>query len=437
MNASNRKLGYFAGATALILGLGVLSSSSGCDEAAEQCGLTCPDQGVAEGNAGISGFVAIDSFFRSVVNFKTVANGVAADINAELDGIQASFGITDAELTAKGSIGAALKAKIEGQVSLKIDAQPAKCEVDASISASASVDCQVAAGCEIDPGMASVSCMGECTVEASAEGKCSGDATLKCTASGPSVACTGSCTGSCSVVLAAAASCEGTCDGECNGECAGNTATGGRCNGQCMAMCKGTCEVSGSAAASCTGTCNGSCEVTAPQGGCQAGAKVECEFMAKAEASCTGRCDGEFTPPSANCDASASCQASAKAEAKFEARCTPPSVDIQANFTGGAEAEARFTNAIGDLKVRLPRLLAALKRASFVIDAGTQLGTDGAAAIQGTLGAFGKGDVGVVAAYRIATCVPDELTASSDAIKKSGAKLSAQITAAAGLTGTL
>lgn len=428
MNASNKKLGYFAGATALVLGLGILSTS-GCDEAAKQCGLECPAQGVAKGNAGISGYVAIDSFFRSVVNFKTVANGVAGDIKAELDGLQASFGITPAELTSAGSLGAAISAKIEGKVTLDIDAQPAKCEIDASVSASASVDCQVAAGCEIDPGMASVSCMGECTVEASASGECSADATLKCSASGPQVKCEGACNGSCTVDLAVAGSCEGACNGTCNG----STSNGASCEG----MCQGKCELSGNAAASCTGTCNGSCEYTPPSGGCEAGAKVECEFMAKADAKCSGRCDGEFVPPSANCDASASCQASAKAEAKFQARCTPPSVDVKAEFTGGASAQAEFENAIGDLRIRLPRLFASLKRADLVVDAGKQLGADGAAAIEGTLDAIGEGDLGVVASYRIVNCVPNELKASASAITESGKKLSAQVTAAAGLTGSL
>lgn len=429
MNASNKKLGYFAGATALILGLGMLSTSSGCDEAAKQCGLECPDKGVAEGNASISGFIAVDAFFKSVVNFKTVATGIAGDIKTELDGIQASFGISDAELTAAGNIGAAVKAKISGQVTIKVDAQPAKCEIDASFSAQASVDCQVEAGCTGTPPEASVTCMGECTVEASAEGTCSGEAKVSCEASGPSVACTGECTGTCTATLDVAAKCEGAC----NGECDGSTSNGATCAG----MCKGTCEASGMAALNCKGSCNGSCEYTPAMAKCDAGAKVECKFAAMAEAKCSGKCEGEFKPPTLDCDASASCEASAKAEAKFEARCTPPSVGLDVKFTGGAAAEAKFKNAVGDLKVRLPRLLAALEHAKVVVDAGKQLGADGAAAVKATLGAFGDGEVGLVAGYRIANCVPDELAASATAITDSGKGLSAQVTAAAGLTGSL
>ena len=215
MNASNRKLGYFAGATALVVGLGILGSSSGCEEVKDVCDLDCPDTGVAEGNASISGFVAIDAFFQSVVNFKGVATGVAADIKAELDGIQTAFGVSAADLKAQGNLGAAIKAKFDA--SFEVDAQPAKCEIDASFSAQANVECQASANCEGTPPSATVECSGSCTVEASAEGKCDAMADVTCEVSGPQLTCMGECSGSCTVDLTVAAKCDGACNGTCDG----------------------------------------------------------------------------------------------------------------------------------------------------------------------------------------------------------------------------
>jgi len=432
MNASNKKLGYFASATALVVGLGILSTS-GCDQIKDACNLDCADTGVAEGNASISGNVAIDSFFQSVVNFRGVATGVAADISAELDGIQTAFGISNAEVTAKGSLGAALKAKLAAdfKASIKVDAQPAKCEVDASFSAEANVECQAHANCEGTPPSASVECSGTCTVEASAEGKCEGMAEVSCEVSGPQLTCMGECSGTCTVEIMGTAK----CDGACNGKCDGSTSNGASCAG----MCEGTCEVGGTAAASCSGKCNGSCEYKAPMAGCEANAKVECKIKAEAKAQCSGKCDGEFTPPKVDCDAAASCEAHAKAEAKFQAKCTPPSINVRLTVDGSVQGSARaqLDYAVADLKARLPRLLAAVKKANLVVEAGTQLGKDGATAVQGTLSAFTKGKVDAVAAYRIGSCVPDQLTASAKVITDAGTDLKNEVTAAGSLTATL
>ena len=103
-------LSRLAGVAALAAGL---MGFAGCgedlkDTACADYDVECSDKGVAEGNFAISGNVAIDSFFKSVVNFGTTANAVSADIKAELKGIQLAFGVSDAEVTAKGSLGAAL-----------------------------------------------------------------------------------------------------------------------------------------------------------------------------------------------------------------------------------------------------------------------------------------------------------------------------------------
>lgn len=438
MNGSISKLSRVLGAAALG---GVLLGSAGCEEAAKQCGLDCPDQGIMEGNASISGFIAIDTFFQSVVNFKTVANGVAGDIQAELDGIRTSFGISNQELaTANGKLGAAIKTKLMGWGSAKlvVDAQPAKCEIDAQFSAQATVDCQAKANCDVEAGKVAVDCQGTCTVEASAEGKCEADAEVSCEVSGPSVSCEGQCSGTCTASASATAKCEGTCKGQCTGGCEG-TLTGGVCSGKCTGTCSANCELSGMAALDCEGTCNGSCSYKPANAMCQANAKVECELKAEAKAECTGHCDGEFTPPKVDCDASASCEASAKAEAKFQAKCTPPSIDVrlETSLAAGAAGRAQLDYAVADLKVRLPRLLAALKKADVVVDAGTELGNAGKGAISGTINAIGKGDLDLVAAYRVGACVPDELKASSAAITESGEGLAAQVSAAADVSAAI
>jgi hypothetical protein len=438
MNGSISKLSRIFGMVALSAGV---LGTAGCEDAAEACGIKCPDQGIADGNAAISGFASIDGFFQSVVNFKTVANGVAADIQADLEGIQTSFGISNQDLAAAdGKLGAAVKAKLTawGSAKLVVDAQPAKCEIDAEFSAKATVDCEAKAECDVEGAKVAVDCQGTCTVEATATGTCEGEAEVSCEVSGPSVTCEGQCSGTCTASAEATAKCEGTCKGQCTGGCEG-TLTGGVCSGKCTGTCSANCELTGMAALECSGTCNGSCSYKPANAMCQANAKIECEVMGEAKAECTGHCDGEFTPPKVDCEASASCEASAKAEAKFQAKCTPPSVDIRltTSLAAGAAGRAQLDYAVADLKVRLPRLLASLKKADVVVDAGTELGAAGNGALQGTLDAIGKGKLDVVAAYRIGACVPDELNAAATAISDSGEGLAGQITAAAEVSASI
>jgi hypothetical protein len=205
----------------------------------------------------------------------------------------------------------------------------------------------------------------------------------------------------------------------------GDTDQGAGCNGTCMGMCQGSCELSGMAALDCKGTCNGSCNYKPAMAKCEANAQVECRLHAEAKAECTGSCDGEFTPPSAECDASASCEASAKADAKFTASCTPPSIDIDFVLAGNldATAQARFDFVLGEMRARLPRLFAALKKGNLVASAGVELAGDAQAAISGTVDALGSGDVDFVAAYRIGKCVPDQLGSVGTVVTGATAKL--------------
>jgi hypothetical protein len=437
-----KRLASVAALGATLMGFAGCGANDVCD-AADAAQVECSTKGVVDGNFAISGNVAIDSFFKSVVNFGNTASAVSADIKAEVDGIRLAFGVSDADLkAASGDVGAAVKAKLDAQFKAKIavDYQAPKCEVDAQVTAQATLDCQASANCDVKGGKAEVTCMGTCSVEASAEGKCDAMAEVKCEVSGPQVACSGSCEGSCTATLGADLACSGTCNGDCSGTCE-VMGTDGKCAGKCDGQCMGSCELTGEAALNCQGTCNGSCKATPPSGSCEANAKVSCEFKAEAKAQCSGSCDGEFEPPKVECDASASCEASAKADAKFSAKCEPPSLSVNVTATAAidADAQAQLDFAVGDLKLRLPRLLAALKKADLVVDAGTQLTGDGKAAVDGSIKALSdvKTTADLSAAVKIGKCVPDQLKASAGVINTSGEKLAAQVAAAGSLTGAL
>jgi hypothetical protein len=465
MNVTISKMGRAVSVAAL--GLGLLGSA-GCDaaeKAAETCGLACTTDsegkvlGVAEGNASISGLASIDGFFQSVVNFNKAATQVSADINAEIEGIGLAVGLDPSKIKAslegKGDLGAEISGQLMADfgAELTINAQPPKCQVDASVTLEAQAKCNASANCEVEPGSVP-KCMGECTAEVSASGECSAEAEIKCEVSGPSVECKGECSGGCEVVLEAdlkcdasctgscnlevAAQCDGTCNGTCDGSCSVMNTDGscaGKCSGKCegkceleaggscAGKCEGKCEATGMAALNCDTKCSGSCKATPPSGKCEGSAQAKCEVMADAKAGCTASCDGEFVPPKANCEASASCEASAKADAKVSASCTPPSIAIDVKFSAkgkfdvsaegqaGIDAQAKFDFVLGELKARLPRLLASLKKGEIVFQAGLDLAGDGKTAVEGSLKAIADGDINAVAAYRLTAgnCVVPEL----------------------------
>jgi hypothetical protein len=400
----------------------------GLDNLAKQCGLTCPEpgKGVAFGNSSVSGYAPIDSFFRSVVNYNTVAAGASADIDAELVGIQNLFGVTDPEITAAGNLGAALTAKLSTtyKASIVVNATPAKCSVDARIAAEVTAKCQAQANCAVDPGKATFDCNGTCNVDVDVQGKCAANAKVRCNITGPELTCAGECSGTCTV-MAPTVNCGGTCRGTCDAGCSaagdvngdGVTAAG-ECAGTCSGTCTGGCEVSGMAAVQCQGKCSGSCEYTPPAGSCEASASVSCDLDATASAQCTGRCDGTFEPPTVNCDASASCQASAKAEARFQVQCTPPTVEVKIVAQAGGTAQAQVDFLITELKARLPRLSALSARARLATEAGAELGAAGKAAVSGTVSAIGSGDVDFITGLKISQCVPPQLTETDGVIKQ-------------------
>lgn len=388
---------------------------------AEQCGLTCPAEGVAEGNASISGVASVDAFFGAVTTFDAKANLVAGNIQAELDAIAVSLDLEPG--AASADITAAIKAKIKANVQgdLKVKAEPAKCEVSASATVEATAKCDAS----VEPGMVSAKCEGTCQVDASAEASCSGDAEVQCTGTAPDLSCSGECKGTCE--LDTAGSCDGTCEGTCMG---GTKDASGRCDG----MCQGSCKLE--AGGSCSGTCKGECTYTPPSGMCEANATVECKAMADASVECSGKCEGKVEPPKA----SAECEASAKAEAEANVECTPPSIDIGFEFAGSvqgdATAQAEFEAWLTGFKGHLSAILAEVKRAQVLVDVGGDVAAAANGAVKGAINTQAKGDLDLKATVGLG-CALDQLPVVVTVVGDATSNLQASLSGAVDVTGAV
>jgi len=386
------------------------------------CDLGCPDEGLADGNASISGLASVDSFFAAVVGFDKAALEVKAGVDAELRAIAVSLEL-DAGASA-ADIRAALTTKFEDAIvgGLKVQYAPPRCTVDAKVAIDASAKCDA----EIDPGMASVECKGTCTVDASASASCDASASVVCKGTAPELKCDGTCTGTCE--LTTSFTCNGTCNGECSTGCS-VTGPDGQCAGECMGECHGTCELK--AGAECTGNCQGSCEYKPASGSCEAGAEVRCEAAADASASCDGSCDGEVVPPKAK----AECEASVEAEAKIQAQCTPPSLEILWQWKDDFEDRAKFKAWVEGFRLRYAGLLAASARAELVLAAGAGLG-DAAVQLATSLPAEFSGATDLRASIGI-VCAVDELETVAALIQSGSGALSGSVTAVGEISAAL
>jgi hypothetical protein len=344
---------------------GTLVSAQGCDglgDLADQCGLVCPDTGIVEGNASISGVVSLDAFFSAVLTVRDASADVASSMRAELEGIAASLEIEGyAEMSLDqlttavvGGLQAKFDANLQG--GLTITFTPARCEANIELALEAAAECDV----EATPGELEVECQGKCEVTAEVAAECAAMGTLECTGTAPDFECEGACQGSCQ--LDVAASCSGTCSGECDGACSscvgGNCDVQGNvtmnCNGSCMGSCTGTCELE--AAGTCEGRCEGSCTYTPAMGGCEADATAKCDVSGMADVECAGKCEGTVEPPMV----SAECQATVDATANAEIVCTPPSLDVRFAFADGldADAQAEFKAWLEGFKTRFAAMAA-------------------------------------------------------------------------------
>ncbi len=406
-----------------IAGLGLLTGISvsalqGCDgdgPGIPGCDITCPAEGIAEGNAAISGIAEVDAFFGAVVDVSAAANGISGALQAELDAIALSVGLEPG--AAAADIRAAVEAKIGDAVaegSLNINYQEPRCEASVDVAIAAAAECDA----EVDPGSATVECSGGCEVQGGVMASCEGDATLTCTGTAPNFACEGSCEGSCE--LEVAAGCEGTCRGTCNGTCSVVDAQG-NCAGACEGECQGTCELE--AGGSCSGMCTGSCTYEPGDVGCEADATAKCEASADASVQCEGRCEGEVEPP----EVKAECQASVDAKANASIECTPPQLAVtwqwRAELEGDLMAQAEFKAWLQGFKGHIGVMLAAKAKADILIESLDTLGTAGVDALQGATGLVADADI--VGAFKFSTCALPELPAAVTVVGDAAAGLSA------------
>lgn len=425
---------------------GLAIAAPGCDgplgDLAEQCGLVCPTDGIAEGNASISGIVSVDAFFSAVLDVRDAAFVVSGTVRAELEGMAASLGVegyADMSLDElSGAVVAGIDAKFTGTIKpgLRINFEPPKCQASVEVAVEAAAECDV----EVDPGSIEAKCMGSCEVSAEVAADCQAMGTLECTGQAPNFECSGSCQGDCQLEVAAA--CEGTCSGRCEGECSacagGNCEMDGmgvttNCAGSCSVGCEGTCKLE--AGGSCGGRCEGSCTYDPGGASCEANATAKCDVSAMAEASCQGKCEGSVEPP----EVSAECQASVEAKAQASVECTPPSLSVEFAFEAGvsADAQAEFKIWLEGFKGRFAGMLAASAKLEIVGDAAAGLVAAAGGAVNGALEEISAdGSLNLKATVGIG-CALTELDAVGSALAEAQGEIAGSVSATAMISGAV
>ncbi len=414
----------FLGAVAAASLLTLLTS---CDDngIAAQCGLTCPGDGVLQGNASISGLSNVDAFFGAVVSVNQASVELENSVVAELRGIAGLLGLDGTAELSTGELAAAVKAGLDAKIAanvqgdLNVRFQPPRCEADLEVTANAAAQCDV----NVDPGSVRASCSGRCEISVEAQAECQANGTLECRGQAPNLECSGACSGTCQ--LAVAATCEGVCNGTCNGNCSSENLNG-QCNGSCDGTCEGSCELS--AGGSCSGKCEGECTYTPPSGTCEASAQASCEFDANAEASCSGKCEGEVVPP----EVSAECKASVDAKAKAELVCRPPELDVQFQFRGdvNADAQAEFRAFLRGFKGRFAALLAVQARLQALGSASANLGIAAQGAVEQSFNAIFGADPSLKATIGVG-CALSELGNVGTATQQATARVESSVSAVA------
>ena len=416
----------------IVLGLGA-GSMQGCGQTdilpeevgnlAEKCGLVCPDKGILEGNASISGIASMDTFFAAVLDYQAAINTVNVNIRGELDAMAVGVGLEPG--ATGGEIKAAIDTKLNAAISggLTISAKPAQCSASVDIAASAAAACDV----QVDQGEVEVRCNGACTIDASAQADCAAMGNLRCEGTAPNLDCSGTCTGSCNLTVAA--TCEGTCNGTCNGNCS-VVDSQGNCAGACDGTCEGSCDLA--AGGSCSGKCEGSCEWDPGNLECEAGVEAKCTAAAEANINCAGGCEGTVEPP----EVSAECEATVEAKAEASIECTPPSIEIawqwSAQFEGDVNAQSEFKAWITGFKGQLGALLAATAKAKILVNGVANLSGAAQAAVSGAateIQASGdlKASIG-------AACALTQIEDAAGLLGAAGGELEASLTASLEIT---
>jgi hypothetical protein len=142
----------------------------------------------------------------------------------------------------------------------------------------------------------------------------------------------------------------------------------------------------------CRGTCNGACTQTNPTDGCDDAIEERCQSKSIRAFDCPGTCGGTFTPVISG---KAECRAAAQAQASYLARCDAPRVSITRAPAGASpdQRQTRYLDALRNLELRLPELLAGIARARLIKAAGQALS--------------GMSNAEVKASFKAASEVPD------------------------------
>ncbi|NVB39007.1 hypothetical protein G6O69_14285 [Pseudenhygromyxa sp. WMMC2535] len=410
---------------------GLTGLLTACPEDAP-CGLSCPELGIADGNASISGFVSVDAFFGAVITVRDAAVGVSGTVRAELEGIAASLeiegyaemGLDELANEVAAGLEAKFTANLEGSISISYEAP--KCEASIEASVQAAAECDV----DVEPGSIEAQCMGSCEVSADVQAECAASGNLTCTGKAPGFECEGSCEGTCK--LDTAASCSGTCNGECVGTCS-SVNSNGSCAGSCDGMCEGTCQLE--AGGECDGRCEGSCTYDPGGAECEANATAKCDVSAMAEVECQGKCEGSVEPP----EVSAECQASVEAKAEASVECTPPSLSVTYQFAASlsVDEQAEFRIWLEGFKARFSAMLAASAKLEGVQTAATVLVDAAADVIPGVVSDIqAEGGLSISAAVGIG-CALDEAGEVQVALSDTTASISGSISAVAMVSGAI
>ncbi|GAC1560939.1 MAG: hypothetical protein NVS3B10_19000 [Polyangiales bacterium] len=338
--------------------------------------LACPElQGGAmnaQFDADARANATIRAFVTASGDLASVAARAEAEVGAACERMGKDLGVAPEQMAAQNgqsrvaSACNAVSARMDAilragaSASIKAQATPPECHVDANVQASCSGQCAVS----VDPGYVKAHCQpghlyGRC------EGTCSGQ-------------------------------CNGTCNGECQGECAGQgQASGGAAsaNGHCAGQCKGTCK------GSCSADCHGGCNVDFKEPKCDVQVKApsadaHCDASCKAHADLTAQC----TPPRVEVRASIETGDMGRLVATLRANL-PALVTADARSVGhlGGDIEtlvrtgAELPHAFGQITAHAGACVAAAASACVQAQASIHVSVQASASISGKAGAHAGG----------------------------------------------
>jgi hypothetical protein len=403
--------------------LGDGESGTGESGGEAQCDLSCPAEGIVEGNTSITGVSEFDTYFVAVVDVSGAAIDTANSLRLELDAIAVSLGVPDGVIGA--DIAAAINAKIAASTDsgLHVSDMPITCAADTVIAIGAAAACDA----EFDPAAALGECEGACQIGGGVQASCDGDATLICTGAAPNLACQGSCTGNCE--LDVASDCGGICRGSCFGNCSVIDAQGD-CAGECDGACQGTCELEVGGA--CSGSCRGSCTYE-PVTNCEADATAKCQAGVDATVECDRRCEGRLVPPPVEVQ----CQATVAAKTAVGIHCDPPPLQLTWQWSlalaGDVAAQREFEVWLHGLEQHLARMLAAKARADLLIEALTGLANAGVGALPAVVGLYPD----PASNFKVNVCGLPEVEDSLDILDTAASILSTEASATVDVFGSI